>query len=174
VALVLLGFILSSCEITVTLPDYDTFQLSYASFSTNYEYQGRSVVCDDTSTQFNYFVSYRGNIDHATVYLVGTHSGRRYVASSFPVQERENQSGSFSGSFSVKSGVAPLSAIMAEENGVEINELSEVREVSPQAIIVIPRNPDIIGYTTLHIDLDTESGLRPLSSDRIPVLNFCN
>lgn len=151
-----------ACEVVISVDGVtNRVIVTSSSFNTNYEYAGQSVVCDDRSTRFEYEISYRGAAKRVEVDLVGR-SGRVHNIRSFSPSRSNNERGHISDSFTVRSEVAPLSL--------------DTNELSPQAIVVNPRAPQIIGYTTLVVDLHSEvegSKITTLKSGNIPVLDFC-
>lgn len=162
IALALISAVLiSACDITVSIDGViDRVIVTNSSFKTNHVYGTESVVCDDRSTRFEYDVSYRGEIKRIEIYLVGNSSGRKHDIRTLTPRASDNERGSISGSFTVRSEVAPLAL------GTD--------EVSTQAIIVNPR-PTIIGYTYLVMEIYPERGDRitVLKSGAIPVIDLC-
>ncbi|MDZ7726528.1 MAG: hypothetical protein U5L75_03035 [Candidatus Campbellbacteria bacterium] len=162
--------VISACEVSVSVDGgFSGFVLREASYVTDYSYRGESIVCDDRTTRFEYDIAYFGSIDRVEVYLLGEDSGRRKSISSFSPSTRENEEGRISGSFSLRSEIAPLRGALSQEVS---GEASESRS-NLQSIVVLPKDPEIIGYTRLYLELDTESGREILNSRAIEVFNFC-
>lgn len=154
---------LVACDITVSVDvPVNRMVVIDSAFRTNYSYGGQSVICDDRVTQFEYEIQYRGEIERIDSYLIGSRSGYRHKIAIHTPKALDDERGFFSGYFSVRSGLAPLSAIEGEFRS--------------QAISVNPREPEIIGYSVLELEINPRAGDRvtTLRSSSIPILDFCD
>jgi len=171
--LLLTVLVLAGCDVYVYIPD-GGFVLQSASYRSEYTYGGASVVCDDRSTQFEYELLYRGEIDYVSVLLRGDSSGRERQVASFSPRSSENEAGEILRTFRISGGLAPLATLWLTPPAVTVEDaLQDDAPLVAQAIEVVPRNPETIGYTVIEIRIETENGTRSLSSAPIRVLDYC-
>lgn len=156
------GLMLSACTITV-FPGGGTgttTTITGLSFSSNYtDNTGKSLVCDNRTTNLTYSFSYSGSLDSWTSSLIGVQSGQTAGTATFYLTSPEvNAAGNqVAVTYSLSPGTAPLS-------------VPKTGAISPQSIIV---SPVIKGYTDLKItfyDLNGGSGTARLGQN-IPVVD---
>jgi hypothetical protein len=169
VALVVL--FLAGCEVYV-YGGLEPFALESAGYRTNYLYNNSSVVCDDRTTEFEVALGYRGEIEFVSIGLVGNNSGERYSLGSFSPSTSENENGLVRRTFSVRRGVSPLGVSSTTMATAEFSAIEQ--GVSPQSIIVVPVDPQIIGYTILELRIETRDGDYNSRSRNIPVFDYCD
>lgn len=157
--------LLVGCEVSVSVRP----AVTVGGFKTDYSHDGRSVVCDNRTTTFTYVLSYPSSLRSFDVFLEGGSSERERYIHSVRLDARERERGKYERSFSVREQIAPLSESTVEMGG-------GVRTQEPRSdahtIVVNPREPKIVGYTILRMDI-RDLGGRELRSDPIPVLDWC-
>lgn len=158
--ILMLGLIVTACEFTISGNiDFPNLEVSNARYATNYRTdEGRSVICDDRTTELTYSFDYQGDLDRWSSYLEGSRGGRVGERTFYP-----DYRGYGAAHVEVTYGIPPYTAPLS----VDPNE----GEVTPQAIVVVPK-PVVIGHTTLYLSVNGY-GSRAFSSDPIPVINNC-
>jgi hypothetical protein len=163
--------LLAGCEVYI-YGNIDAFKLESARYQSEYTYNGTSVICDDRTTELEIVLRYRGDIEHVEIGLVGEDFGGRESLLSFSPRTSENENGEIRRTFNVRSRLSPLgvSAVSSEE-GV-FGQTGEM--FAPRSIIVVPVYPTVIGYTSIEARVESAVQDITLTSQEIPVLDFCN
>ena len=163
----LLG-LLAGCEIRVVgdIPsgyETDTLRVYDARYTTNYQDRsGQNYICDNLETPLTYEFYYDGGLDSWKLYLEGSRGdvieSRRLTPRSSSIEFSER--GYVRDRYAIPRYTAPLS-------------VQTDTELATQDIVVV-FEPDIVGESTLYLEMEDESGYtQTFESRRLPIAANC-
>lgn len=170
ISILLMISLLTACEIIISDGHVryqpTVLKVYKAAYSSNYrDSNNNSYICDNRETRLSYRFSYSGKLDSWRSYLLGANSqkirGERvYNPRSKGVISRGSDS--YEVTYVIPPRVTPLATGSSK--------------LTSQSIVVIPnpRNPKIIGYTYLILDIyGQEKSHNFKTKPPIPVVNSC-